>query len=403
MSFQWQKQNPINNVFENIVDATGTGLLIENIISSPSAREEKYRCQIISTGTVCKPTFTDIATLFVFPAVVTFDIQPTETTTVNGSGSFQVSGTVNDASTLNYEWFYNSGNSYYSTYVYDTGLIVTNMNPDASGVQYCAELYSEGTASNAKSNLATLHVDKPVVHINTNVTDYNATFDFSITGVAENSDSIVTEDSDTLLMENIRGEANFFAAASLSNNVHSDVYYQWQENNGFGWNDIEGKFLPYLQFQELDYSSNNYAYRAKISGAFTEAYYTDSGVLYIPAPIIDFNPQVTDNTAIFSNIDIHTEDSDIITLEDTNHILMDYKKGLGYFNTITSVANVFNTGIVDNDWEQYDNTTASWNPLGETQTHLYRDQLTYANSGEQYRSVYRLEFGDSIFTSNTEN
>ena len=55
-----------------------------------------------------------------------------------------------------------------------------------------------------KSNLATLHVDKPVVHINTNVTDYNATFDFSITGVAENSDSIVTEDSDTLLMENIR-------------------------------------------------------------------------------------------------------------------------------------------------------------------------------------------------------
>ena len=400
VSFQWQELNPISNIFENIVDATGTGLLIENIISSSSAREEKYRCQIISTGTVCKPTFTDIATLFVFPAVVTFDIQPTETTTVNGSGSFQVSGTVNDASTLNYEWFYNSGNSYYSTYVYDTGLIVTNMNPDASGVQYCAELYSEGTASNAKSNLATLHVDKPVVHINTNVTDYNATFDSSITGVAENSDSIVTEDSDTLLMENIRGEANFFTAASLSNNVHSDVYYQWQENNGLGWIDIEGEVLPYLQFKELDYGSSDIAYRAKISGDFTEAYYTDSGVLYIPTPTIDFSPQVTNNTAIFSNIDIYTEDSDIITLEDTNHILMDYKKGLAYFNTVTSIENALNTGIVDNNWEKYDSTTASWNTLEETQTHLYLDNVTYGNSGEQYRSVVDTN-SDLRFVSNT--
>jgi hypothetical protein len=176
LTYQWQYNQLGQGSWNNISGANSSTYTVNSVTTS--ANNDAYR--VVLTGTLSANSVTsNTARLYVTPAVITINTQPSSNTVNEGqTATFSVSASATLNATLSYQWQRNDG-SYWTNVsgatsnTYTTGSLT---NADDNNDVYRVYVSADKGATPVISSNATLTVTSSVIQNSIDVASYNGAY-----------------------------------------------------------------------------------------------------------------------------------------------------------------------------------------------------------------------------------
>ncbi|MFN5544310.1 MAG: beta strand repeat-containing protein, partial [Bacteroidota bacterium] len=311
INYQWQQE--IGGLWSNLINGTnytGVATTSLSIVNPPiSFNGNKYRCLI--TG-ACPPVLSTDTVVLTVNDNVNITAQPSVSTICSGSNARFI--VVATGSVQSFQWQINTGSGWSNLSVSATYPNVTDDSLNILGASsafngYLYRCLVNGSCNNVTSNQA-------VLNVNTAPT---------ITAQPSNNATCLS------------GNASFTLAAS-----GSGLNYQWQENQGSGWNNLSnnvtynGVNTASLTINGATLSMNTYQYRCFVSGTCSPNANSNTAVLTVSPTSV--GGSVSGGTTICSGATSGT-----LTLSGNTGNVVRWESAVAPFTTWTSISNTTTT------------------------------------------------------------
>ena len=311
ISFQWQIE--LGGLWSNLINGTnysGVTSSSLSIINPPiSFNGNRYRCLITAA---CLPVLASDSVILSVNDLAAITAQPLASTICSGNNSrFIVAAT---GSGLSYQWQLNTGSGWNNITVSPT---YPNVSDDTLNVLNASALFNgylyrcviTGSCNSVNSNQAQLTV---------------------------NSSPLIT--AQPVNITNCTGGSALFTVTATG----GGLTYQWQENQGFSWNNLSdnatyvGTTGASLTINNILVSMSGYQYRCVVSGICSPVINSNAATLIVN--VLSVGGSVSGGTTICSGATSGT-----LTLSGNTGSVVRWESSVAPFTTWTTISNTATT------------------------------------------------------------